>query len=62
MKGETSGHVLNVKEIFIDCDLDALVITVDPIGPTCHTNHESCFYRKITETGELEEIEPVLEA
>ncbi|MEM7778883.1 MAG: phosphoribosyl-AMP cyclohydrolase [Pseudomonadota bacterium] len=47
MKGESSGHVLNVDEIFVDCDQDALVIYATPAGPTCHTGRPSCFYRKL---------------
>jgi phosphoribosyl-AMP cyclohydrolase len=47
MKGETSGHVLNVVEILVDCDQDALVIYADPAGPTCHTGRKSCFYRRL---------------
>ena len=47
MKGETSGHVLQVKEILVDCDQDALVIYAKPAGPTCHTGRTSCFYRKL---------------
>jgi phosphoribosyl-AMP cyclohydrolase len=46
-KGETSGNYLNVREILKDCDEDALLIKVDPVGPTCHTGEESCFYRDI---------------
>lgn len=46
-KGETSGNVLHVKEIRIDCDGDALLLQCDPVGPTCHTNETSCFYRKV---------------
>ncbi|MBX7258102.1 MAG: phosphoribosyl-AMP cyclohydrolase [Candidatus Hydrogenedentes bacterium] len=46
-KGETSGNVLNVIEIRVDCDGDALLVKCDPIGPTCHTNETSCFYRKV---------------
>ena len=46
-KGETSGNYLNVCSIYIDCDEDTLLIKVDPIGPTCHTGAESCFYRNI---------------
>jgi len=51
LKGETSGHYLNVKEIRIDCDGDALVLKCAPAGPTCHTNETSCFYRKIENDG-----------
>lgn len=47
MKGETSGHVLNVAEILVDCDQDALVIYATPEGPTCHTGRKSCFYRRL---------------
>jgi phosphoribosyl-AMP cyclohydrolase / phosphoribosyl-ATP pyrophosphohydrolase len=42
-KGETSGHKLIVSEIISDCDQDALLILVEPQGPTCHTGLESCF-------------------
>ena len=44
-KGETSGHVLEVQEILVDCDQDALVLSCRPAGPTCHTGAPSCFYR-----------------
>lgn len=47
MKGETSGHVLRVEEILVDCDQDALVIYAKPAGPTCHTGRTSCFYRRL---------------
>ncbi len=47
LKGETSGNVLNVVEIRTDCDADALLIKCDPVGPTCHTNETSCFYRLV---------------
>lgn len=46
-KGETSGHVLRVVEILVDCDQDALVLRVEPVGPACHTGAASCFYRRI---------------
>lgn len=45
MKGESSGNVLSVSEILVDCDQDALVLRCNPVGPTCHTGAESCFYR-----------------
>ncbi len=47
MKGETSGHVLNVVEARVDCDQDALLIRARPAGPTCHTGARSCFFRRI---------------
>lgn len=46
-KGETSGNVLRVNEIRVDCDGDALVLQCDPAGPTCHTHETSCFYRRV---------------
>jgi len=51
MKGETSGHVLKVREIRVDCDQDALVLLVEPAGPACHTGATSCFYRRLDDTG-----------
>ncbi len=48
MKGETSGNVLTVIEILVDCDQDALVLKAQPAGPACHTGARSCFYRKLT--------------
>ena len=47
MKGETSGNVLKVDRILVDCDQDALVIYAEPAGPTCHTGARSCFYREL---------------
>jgi phosphoribosyl-AMP cyclohydrolase len=47
LKGETSGHVLRVEEIRVDCDQDALVLLVSPAGPACHTGATSCFYRRL---------------
>ena len=47
MKGETSGHVLRVQDILVDCDQDALVMVVKPEGPACHTGAVSCFYRRL---------------
>jgi phosphoribosyl-AMP cyclohydrolase len=44
-KGETSGDVLQVVELRVDCDQDALLIRAIPAGPTCHTGAASCFYR-----------------
>lgn len=51
-KGESSGHVLRVKEIRIDCDADALLLRVEPSGPgVCHEGYRSCFFRRIEENG-----------
>ena len=51
MKGESSGHVLNVTEMLVDCDQDAIWIKARPAGPTCHTGAVSCFYRKLEGDG-----------
>src|ERR1700687_5095832 len=42
-KGETSGNVLHVEAIQADCDSDALLLSVHPVGPACHTGQRSCF-------------------
>jgi phosphoribosyl-ATP pyrophosphohydrolase/phosphoribosyl-AMP cyclohydrolase len=46
-KGATSGNVQRVRQIRYDCDGDALVALVDPVGPACHTGERSCFYRDL---------------
>lgn len=42
-KGDTSGHVQHVRSVELDCDGDALLVTVDQVGPACHTGSRSCF-------------------
>lgn len=44
-KGATSGNVQRVLELRVDCDGDALLMLVRPVGPACHTGAETCFYR-----------------
>ena len=46
LKGEKSGHIQEVKEIWLDCDGDTLLIKVKPRGAACHTGHQSCFFLK----------------
>ena len=46
-KGETSGNVMRVAEMRVDCDQDALWLIVDPAGPACHTGADSCFFRRV---------------
>ncbi len=56
LKGEESGHVQLVREILLDCDLDAILLKVEQIGgAACHTGYESCFYRRY-EQGSLQAI------
>lgn len=50
-KGETSGHVLSVVEMRVDCDQDALWLRARPSGPACHTGEPSCFYRRVAADG-----------
>jgi phosphoribosyl-AMP cyclohydrolase len=47
IKGETSGHFQNIRSIYYDCDMDALLLMVDQVGVACHTGNRSCFYRKL---------------
>lgn len=46
-KGGTSGNLMQVKEIRVDCDQDTLLLQVKPAGPACHTGAVSCFYTKL---------------
>jgi len=47
-KGESSGHLQEVKEMFYDCDADTLLIKVNQIGGiACHTGSRSCFFNRI---------------
>jgi phosphoribosyl-ATP pyrophosphohydrolase/phosphoribosyl-AMP cyclohydrolase len=56
-KGETSGNILRLRDIGVDCDGDALLIQADPLGPTCHRGTRSCF-DAMEEEAALEEGEP----
>jgi len=50
LKGEKSGNKLKVKEIYFDCDRDALLITTELVGESvCHTGRKSCFYERLTQ-------------
>jgi len=47
IKGETSGHVQEIKEIYLDCDGDTLLLKVEQVGgAACHTGHRSCFHHR----------------
>lgn len=55
LKGESSGNFQNVKEIYVDCDEDAVLIKISQKGGACHKGYESCFFRKL-ENNKLEII------
>ncbi len=50
-KGESSGHKLHVKALFVDCDQDTVLVKAQPIGPTCHTGERACFFSRLDEQG-----------
>ena len=50
-KGEESGHVQTVREIYIDCDADTILLKVDQVGAACHEGYRSCFFRIVTKEG-----------
>ncbi|MHA1409054.1 MAG: phosphoribosyl-AMP cyclohydrolase [Candidatus Odinarchaeia archaeon] len=56
-KGETSGHTQSIKNIFVDCDNDTLLFKVEQKVAACHTGFVTCFYRTLTENGELITVE-----
>jgi phosphoribosyl-AMP cyclohydrolase len=57
-KGEQSGHVLKVRDIRVDCDVDTLLIRVEALGPgVCHEGYRSCFFRRIIANGEAKVVE-----
>ena len=58
IKGETSGHTLAVASIALDCDGDALVLLVDPAGPSCHTGRDTCFFTALDDEGATHEVAP----
>ena len=56
-KGETSGHVQNVKEIRVDCDNDTVLLKVEQIGgAACHKGYKSCFFSQV-EDNDLKIVE-----
>ncbi len=47
-KGATSGHFLNVRSVSLDCDGDAVLLKVEPMGPACHTGNQRSFFTPLT--------------
>jgi phosphoribosyl-ATP pyrophosphohydrolase/phosphoribosyl-AMP cyclohydrolase len=64
-KGETSGNVLRLRSIRVDCDADCLLVRAEPAGPACHTGERSCFFEELdsgvrSENGSPTELGDVL--
>jgi len=55
-KGETSGNVLQMTAVRVNCNNDSLLIMARPAGPTCHTGHPTCYYREAGASGSWHEI------
>ncbi|MGW3620440.1 phosphoribosyl-AMP cyclohydrolase [Micromonospora arida] len=51
VKGATSGHHQYVRSVALDCDGDALLVSVDQVGAACHTGHRTCFFTELPVTG-----------
>jgi len=45
-KGESSGNVQKILDMYLDCDGDTILLKIEQTGPACHTNRESCFYKQ----------------
>jgi phosphoribosyl-AMP cyclohydrolase len=57
-KGERSGHILRVLEMRVDCDADALLLRVEPVGPgVCHEGYCSCFFRRLEQDGTFRTVD-----
>ena len=67
-KGESSGHFQEVKEIYVDCDMDAIILKIEQTGAACHEGYRSCFFRKLNTDNNIniedlkeEDLEIILE-
>lgn len=60
IKGESSGHRQTLVDFRVDCDRDCLLLTVNQVGPACHTGRQSCFYTAVRDGAELEIATPVI--
>jgi len=62
LKGETSGNIQLVKDIYVDCDADTVIYRVEQLGgAACHTGHRSCFYRRVAGDGFIVEGQPLFD-
>ena len=50
-KGATSGNRLIVRSVWVDCDVDTILVRARPLGPVCHTGSRTCFFQQLTEDG-----------
>jgi phosphoribosyl-AMP cyclohydrolase len=57
VKGESSGHVMEVVEARVDCDQDVVLLRCKAHGPACHAGYQTCFYRAADAAGTLEFVE-----
>lgn len=55
-KGETSGHVQQVRDIYVNCELNSLLIEVDQVGAVCHTGYPTCYYRRLEPDNSLQTV------
>lgn len=60
-KGETSGNYLELVEMRLDCDQDTLLAKVNPIGPVCHTGHDTCFNEKNQQPWSVQSLEQLIQ-
>ncbi len=51
-KGETSGNYIKVREVWLDCDNDTILVKADPTGPVCHTGNRTCFFQRLPRRNE----------
>lgn len=54
LKGESSGNIQTVHEIYVDCDADAIILKVDQKGAACHEGYRSCFFRQLDIDSEID--------
>jgi phosphoribosyl-ATP pyrophosphohydrolase/phosphoribosyl-AMP cyclohydrolase len=59
-KGETSGNTLHVRELYVDCDADTLLVLAEPAGNSCHTGQPSCFFRRLEGDAIVDETLPAV--
>lgn len=61
VKGEESGNVLHVQNVMADCDADTLLVLCDPVGPSCHTGRDNCFFDPLEGESQPLPAKPMLE-